>query len=223
MRKHPKDNQTKALLKYIKKERRNAYWDMPIPNLHLFLVVVALILILSSYNVFAKNPWISSFFQSCGTGIITGIVVFLLGNIRSKSKEDVDKQVEQLTALYEIIKRVYDSVPDKFIPKNIRQKYNYKECVIDAIEAADEYVKTIKKLDFPIKKKFIKETSINYLELASDIDKFKEMELSDNLNYHSALEILNEIIRILQKSADWFEDALGKAEIQKDQIRKYPF
>ena len=59
--------------------------------------------------------------------------------------------------------------------------------------------------------------------MASDIDKLKEMELSDNLNYHSALEIRNEIIRILQKSADWFEGELGKAEIQKDQIRKYPF
>ena len=221
MRKQPKDDQTKALLKYIKKERRNAYWDMPIPNLYVFLLMVALLFILLS--LFENNQWLSSFFQACGTGIITGIVVFVLGNIRSQAKENADMVVEQLAAMYEIIKRVYDSVPDKFVQKISGQKYNYKECVIDAIEAADEYVEAIKELDFTIRKKFIKETSINYLELAADIDKFKEMELSDDLKYHSALEIRSEIIRILQKTSDWFENTLRKAEIQKDQIRKYPF
>ncbi len=221
MRKQPKDDQTKALLKYIKKERRNAYWDMPIPNMYVFLLMVALLFILLS--LFEKNQWLSSFFQAGGTGIITGIVVFVLGNIRSQAKENADMVVEQLAAMYQIIKRVYDSVPDKFVQKISGQKYNYKECIIGAINAADEYVEAIKKLDFTIRKKFIRETSINYLELAADIDKLKEMELSDDLKYHSALEIRSEIIRILQKSSDWFENTLRKAEIQKDQIRKYPF
>ena len=223
MKKSEKDNQTKVLLKHINQERRKAYWAMPIPNVHLLLFVVALILILSSYNIFTKSPWMSSFSQSCGTGIITGIVVFVLGNIRSKAKEDIDKEVEQLTALYEILKRVYDSVPDKFTRKFSGQKYDYKECVLNTINAAVEYVEAIKKLDFSIKQKFIRETSINCIELANDIDKIKEREFSNNLNYNDAFDVRCEVLYIIQDAAECFEEMLRKAEIQKDQMRKYPF
>ena len=166
---------------------------------------------------------ISSTTQSCGTGIITGIVVFVLGNMRSKAKKDIDKEVEQLTALYEILKRVYDSVPDKFTRKFSGQKYDYKECVLNTINAAVEYVEAIKKLDFSIKQKFIRETSINCIELANDIDKIKEREFSDDLNYKDAFGVQSEILYILQDAAECFEAMLRKAEIQKDQIRKYPF
>ena len=223
MKKRAKDNQMKALLKHIKQERRKVYWEMPMPNVHLFLLVVALLLILSSYNMFEKYLWISSFFQACGTGIITGIVVFVLGNIRSQAKENADKEVEQLTALYDIIKRVYDSVPDKFTRKFSGQKYDYKKCVLNTINTAIEYVEAIENLDYSIKKRFIRETSINYYNMAVDIDKFNEMNISDDLTYNDAIKIRSEIIYIIQNAADWFEKELRKAEIQKDQVRKYPF
>ena len=49
------------------------------------------------------------------------------------------------------------------------------------------------------------------------------MDIYDDLTYHDAIEIQNDIIYIIQNAADWFEAALRKAEMQKEQIRKYPF
>ena len=223
MKKALKDTQTKALLKYINKERRRAYWDMQTPNLYIFFFLAVLACVIFSYNMFETRPWLSNFFQSCGTGIITGIVVFVLGNVRSQSKEDADRIIEQLTRMYEIIKKVYDSVPDKLTRRINGKNYNYKDCVIETINAAMEYVEAIKKLEFSLQKKFIRETSINYYDMAVNIDKFTEMDISDDLTYYDAIEIRNDIIYIIQNAADWFEAALRKAEMQKEQIRKYPF
>ena len=223
MKKKTKDKQTRALLESIKKERRRAYWSMPIPILHIVLLFVALLFVSLSYVLSAKTSWMSSFFQSCGTGIITGIVVFVLGNIRSQVKENANNTVEQLAAMYEILKRVYDSVPDKFTNKISGQKYDYRVCVINTINAATEYVDSIKKLDYSIKKKFIEETAINYQDMFDAIERFREMELPDDLNYNDAFEIRSDIIYIIQNATEWFENILRKAEIQKEQICKYPF
>ena len=67
MKKALKDTQTKALLKYINKERRRAYWDMQTPNLYIFF---------SKIEIFTIYSCMQPLFRVCYIRSILGIMQF---------------------------------------------------------------------------------------------------------------------------------------------------
>lgn len=218
-----KNNPFKSLVKYVRKMRKKAYWKLQIPKWYVILIVCTILCFLGSAYGYDKGyEWISSFLQSIGTGIITGIIVFILGNIRGQTKEDIRIKIEQLTKLYEIIEQIYNIVPDKATHKLSGKTYNYAYCAYQTIETAQKYIEEIKKLDYNICKKFVKETAIDVDILEKNIAELKEQEISTDLGYLGAVQIQSEVISIIQEASEWFEENLRETEVQNQQIRKYP-
>lgn len=217
-----KKNPFRNLIKYIKKTRREAYWKLQIPWWYVLLLLCAVICFALSYSHRDSCGWGSSLLQSCGVGIITGIVIFVLGNIRGQTKDYVDRKVERLSNMYAIQKKINESVPDRVMLKLSGKKYNYAHCAYQAIEAASEYVEAMKKLDFFILKAFMKETNTDINDIESKINQIRARDISENLSYLDAVKIQGDIIAIIQNATEWFESWLREAELQKEQMRKYP-
>lgn len=220
-----KNNPFKSLIKYIRKTRREAYWNLQIPKWYVALILSAILCFVSSYVLHTHCKcceWLSSFLLSIGAGIITGLVVFILGNIREQIKTDVEIKIEQLSNLYDVLEQVYNTVPDKITHKLSGKTYNYAYCAYKTIKAAQEYIEEIKKLDYKIFNKFIKETAIDVNMLELNIAALDAKEISEDLGYLGAVQIQSEVISIIQEAAEWFEENLREAEMQKQQICKYP-
>ena len=209
---------------YIKKLRRKAYWTLPLPWWYVFLFLCSVMCFEGSILCKIHNlSWLSSLFQSLGAGIVTGIVVFILGNIRNQTKEYTDELVQQLSKLYKIQEQLYFSFPDIATIKLTRKKYNYIESLYTTINAALEYIEEIEKLDYYILLDFSHKTNVDLDNIKKKLFYIKENKISENLNYMNANTIYNEIINILDNTTEWFELKLKEAELQKQQLKKYPF
>lgn len=212
------------MIKYIKKTRRQAYWKLSIPWWYLLLLLLAFICFAISYLCFRSNQqWLSSLLQSGGVGIITGVVVFVLGNIRGQTKDNIERAVIQLSELYKKQKTVYDALPELSVIKLTGKKYDYAECTFQMLDAAYEYLETIYKVDFYIIKSFMKDTGINIDELKSKISQLRDLDISEDLTYSDAYSLKTKVIEIIQVATNWFEERLREFEIQQQQLRQYPF
>lgn len=221
-------NPNRRLIKYIGKSRRKAYWKLPHLCWYIFFMMVSLICFGGSYILQCikqnGNLWVASLLQSIGVGILIGIVIFLLGNIRNHVVEQIDRKVEQYSNLYQILQKVYNSMPDKALARLNANKYDYEECAYQTLSAAQEYIATIKKLDYALFFEFVRNTDINIDEIIKRLE-----EIFDNINSKERVEasdaylIKQDIICTIQDASEWFEIQLEEAEIQKKQIRQYPF
>lgn len=213
----------RSMIKHIKKTRRRAYWKLSIPWWYLLLLLSAFLCFAGSYLCIDNNAWTSSLLQSCGAGIITGVVVFVLGNIRGQTKDNIERAVLQLSELYKIQKTVYDALPELSVIKLTAKKYDYVECTFQMLDAAYDYLEAITKVDFYIIKSFMKDTGANVDELKSKISQLRDLDISEDLTYSDAYRLKTKVIEIIQVATNWFEDRLSKLEIQQQQLRQYPF
>lgn len=186
------------MIKYIKKTRRQAYWKLAIPWWYLLLLLLAFLCFAGSYLYVDKYEWTSSLLQSCGVGIITGVVVFVLGNIRGQTKDNVERAVIQLSELYKKQKMVYDALPELSVIKLTGKKYDYAECTFQMLDSAYEYLEAINKVDFYIIKSFMKDTGANIDELKSKISQLRDLDISEDLTYSDAYSLKTKVIEIIQ-------------------------
>lgn len=207
----------------MRKTRWHAFWKMSHPGLYVILLLSAGLCFLVSYANQCSDPWISSLHQSIGAGIITGIIVLVLGNVRSQVKERTERKIDQYSNLCEILSRLYHSIPDRSMVGLSQKKYDYAECTQQTIEAGKEYIRTIQKLDYPILKAFVTQTNIDIRETEKWMNEIADRDLPENMTLKDAYEIRAEIICIVQEAGVWFEDQLREAKIQKEQLWQYPF
>ena len=132
--------------------------ELPIIKWYISLLLCAIGCFGISYFLFKflRLEWWASLLQSCGAGVLTGMIVFVLGNVRSQAKENIAIKVKKLSNLYNILKKVYDSFPDRSLNVINEEPCNYSNCAHVTINAGIEYVEEIKKLDYFILRKFLK-------------------------------------------------------------------
>ena len=214
-----------SLLRSIKKERRKSYMELPIIKWYgaLFFCTIGCFWISYFLFKFLCLEWWASLLQSCGAGVLTGMIVFVLGNVRSQAKENIVIKVEQLSNLYKILEKVYDSLPDRALLSVNKESCNYSKCTYMTINAEIEYVEEIKKLDYTILKKFINKIDFDFQEKQKKLVTLIEQIDSKELSYSEARRIRNEVIVIIHDASIWFEEQLNRAEMRKQQIRTYPF
>ena len=234
-----KNSMRNSILKYYRKERKKSYMELPIIKWYISLLLCAIGCFGISYFLFKfiitlnvqKLIFIyDNFFiliikilQSCGAGVLTGMIVFVLGNVRSQAKENIAIKVKKLSNLYNILKKVYDSFPDRSLNVINEEPCNYSNCAHVTINAGIEYVEEIKKLDYFILRKFLKKIDFDFDEKKKELIKLKKKITSKDLSYGEAKRIRDEVIVIIQEASIWFEEQLNRVETQKQQIRTYPF
>lgn len=220
-----KNSMRNSILKYYRKERKKSYMELPIIKWYISLLLCAIGCFGISYFLFKflRLEWWASLLQSCGAGVLTGMIVFVLGNVRSQAKENIAIKVKKLSNLYNILKKVYDSFPDRSLNVINEEPCNYSNCAHVTINAGIEYVEEIKKLDYFILRKFLKKIDFDFDEKKKEFIKLKKKITSKDLSYGEAKRIRDEVIVIIQEASIWFEEQLNRVETQKQQIRTYPF
>lgn len=165
---------------------------MPHTWVCLVLFIIAVVVFFVSYGC-QNYQWVSSLLLSSGVGILTGIIVFFLGNIRNRVKDDIDRKVEQFNGLYQILINVYHSLPG-FNP----ERYDYTDCACQTLQASLEYIEAIRRLDHQFLLEFINETGITLAGMTQEIYDIYEKYSFENLQYKDAAVIRIEVIRIFK-------------------------
>ncbi len=167
-----------------------------------------------SYMTQEMYKWSSTMLQSCGVGVLTGLVVFILGNIRQNEREDVEKKIEKLRHLRELRNKVYNAFPEKSVRTLDEKEKEYEYYLYEIMEKAKDYISEIRVLNYHID---VEKATKEIRELQNSID---EME---KLTHKEILEIRRKVIDIIQKDEEWLENQLNEGEMQKRQLSKYPF
>ena len=82
-----RDRNLDALLRYKKKEQRQQFCKLRhIQVIGLSCVITTLLFILS-YAMRRQHPWFAPLLQSLGVGMVTGMVLYILGNIRNGTEK----------------------------------------------------------------------------------------------------------------------------------------
>lgn len=223
MKKTSQKNMTKRLIKYIKKENREQFWKMTHIKFIFLLGNVSMVLFIVSYFLNAYDTWFSNLFQALGVGIITGMIVYLIGNMRARKQGFLKSVMEQLDSAYQCIKQIYnihayfsrwDILSDEM---KIKSKYVY-----EAIDCAREYVDIVERFDVSLLKKLIKDTNTDFDNIREKLLQI-EKNTSENLGYRDSRKIIENIIEVIQKTEDWVDDERRRVEIQIRLLDKYPF
>lgn len=210
---------------YIRRKRKALFWKLShIKCVTIFSIIAVAFLVLSFYLRFC-NPWLSQLFQALSVGIVTGLIVYILGNMRGQKESYLGCIIKQLDEIYQYEHQVYNTYPSLMLVKSYSfdksKQIDYSEYLYKVFEAAQNYIDALKKMEFSLLTKFLAETK-------TDIQKMQE-ELSDiidsipeEVTYSSGIKIVQQIITLIRTSADWIEEARQNAEIQQQQIKKYP-
>ena len=220
-----KDKTTKSLIKCIKRKQREAYRNLGMLKAHGVLTLLTIACFGISYVCNIKGlSWYSSLFQSCGVGVVTGMVIYILGNIRVQKKENVDKKVEQLGMVHHQLEVLYNAVPSCAELYFKPEKRDYTVELIAAIDAGIGYIKAVKHIDNYIFRELIEEIDVDIQKIESELERLRKEYISGDLYYtfNEANDIKQKIIESIQDMSLWLDDQLREAEIQQDQLRRYP-
>lgn len=210
-----KNSQTKGLLKYIKVRQRKAFLSLFHIILTFVLLITSALLIIGSYFLTYLSGWFSSLLQSLGIGIITGIVVYIMGNIRETTKGNIKREIAQLEKLYSIINKIYYIKPYR----NFYSNDEYQMLPEHLYNYSMEYLNLLKKLDYPLKVTLIRETNFDFDNVENNINKILDNLQMNNCNLREAYY---EIIRNLQDVNLWLDERLDEDKIKDIQIERYP-
>jgi len=220
-----KDETTKYIIKYIKRKQREAYRNLGIVKAYQILTVLIIACFGVSYVCNMKElSWYSSLFQSCGVGVVTGMVIYILGNIRVQKKENVDKKVEQLSVVHHQLEVLYNAVPSCAEVYFEPEKSDYTVELIAVIDAGIEYIKAVKCIDNYIFRELIEEVDVDIQKIESELERLRKEYIYGDLYYtfNEANNIKHKIIEYIQGMSLWLDNQLREAEIQQNQLRRYP-
>ncbi|MBE5934260.1 MAG: hypothetical protein E7262_00525 [Lachnospiraceae bacterium] len=219
--KKKKNRVAKNFIRFVKKRNKQTFFKMTQIRLQIVFFILIVVVLIVSY-IFG-DTWFAGVMQSFAVGIITGWIVYILGNVRNQVGQDVCKKVEQLEALYKKLLVVYNSIPDKAIIVITKHKYDTKECIETAINAAREYIEAIKRLDITMLEELFRNVeNTNFDNLEVDLDRIYEKYIDNDevkVDMHAAKM---EIIKVISEVSNWIEDELDKAKNQQRQLCKHP-
>lgn len=222
-----RDHSLDVFIRYRRKEQRQQFWKLQhIRVMGLFCVTTALLFILS-YAMRKYHPWLTSLFQSLGVGMVTGIVLYILSNIRNGTEKYLEYIYNQLKNLHDLEEKIYFSYPMKiFWSAQLFSKIN--ECDMahgyleEVVTASKDYLAALQTVDFKVYKEFQKATSTVFDDLEKNLDNIFS-SISEDLTMEAGEAIKDRIVAILEQTMEWFEVKFRNVEIQIGQIKKYPF
>ena len=214
----------KFIKKHLKRRRNEKIKRVIKLPTFIFCIVflfLSVSLLLVSYFVNEKSAWLSGVFVSVGCGIITGVILYFLSNMRSSKIQTLQSAQSEL---YEVYKHINDVIFEIYAYRN-------SELLEMEVDAFEESVCVVGKL----------ETLLNTLQAPSE--KFEKTEGLDTL-YDKIDDILSNYDTLTYdklnddtKLKKWFDDivdllspiklkmekTMGENGDQLEFMRKYIF
>lgn len=216
------------LYSFIKEREQKEKWiflNAPHIKIMVFCLVASVLFFVLSYFSRPYHPWLSPLLQSLSVGIVTGLIVYVLGNMRTQREKYVLYILKQLTEIYEHEVRIYHAVPTRlelsFYTLGEGKKFNCEERVYEVFNAVDDYITALKKLEYSLLCEFIKETNLNFEQMESCVRKLRET-IPDEIDYNYCWQLRKKLIEVIQDSASWIEKKREDYEIMQAQLNKYP-
>lgn len=222
-----RDRNLDALLRYKKKEQRQQFCKLRhIQVIGLSCVITTLLFILS-YAMRRQHPWFAPLLQSLGVGMVTGMVLYILGNIRNGTEKYLEHIYNQLQNLHDLEEKIYFSYPLRMF-WTVQSLSNVNECDMaheyleEVVTASKDYLVALKTIDYQVYKEFQKTTSTVFDDLEKNLDNIFS-SIPEDLTMEAGEAIKDRIVAILEQTMEWFEVKFRNVEIQIGQIKKYPF
>ena len=222
-----RDRNLDALLRYKKKEQRQQFCKLRhIQVIGLSCVITTLLFILS-YAMRRQHPWFAPLLQSLGVGMVTGMVLYILGNIRNGTEKYLEHIYNQLQNLHDLEEKIYFSYPLRMF-WTVQSFSNVNECDMaheyleEVVTASKDYLAALKTIDYQVYTEFQKTTSTAFDDLEKSLDNVV-FSIPEDLTMEAGEDIKDRIVAILEQTMEWFEVKFRNVEIQIGQIKKYPF
>lgn len=131
------------------------------------ILIICLLLVVSgvaSFFFYSSAPWLSSFLTSTSAGCLTGIVFFILANMRTNEISNMQKECQYLTELREQLTLV-QTVCFHLLEENVDENIS-TQTIKEVVEKSKKCVTKIATLCFncPVFTKLIGDFPDNYLE-----------------------------------------------------------
>ena len=221
-----RDHNLDALLRYKKKEQRQQFCKLRhIQVIGLSCVITTLLFILS-YAMRRQHPWFAPLLQSLGVGMVTGMVLYILGNIRNGTEKYLEYIYNQLQHLHDLEEKIYFSYPLRMF-WTVQPFSKINECDMahgyleEVVTASKDYLAALQTVDFQVYKEFQKATSTVFDDLEKNLDNIFS-SIPEDLTMEAGEAIKDRIVAILEQTMEWFEIKFRNVEIQIGQIKKYP-
>lgn len=187
----------------------------------LLLTVTAVILLAVSYIIRYITPWMSGIIQSIGLGVITGLIVYVLGNMRSAEEKYLVKTSKTLEELLEMEDKImaFWKYRDKEITISNRE---CADVLKEAISVAIKYLDIIGKLDHAIFKKIKSGGYFDYNEMKVKV-KDIQTNVPPDADASTYVKIGIQLSEIIQDASYFIFSQNYDVRIKLDQIYKYPF
>ena len=209
---------SKQFLGRRRREKRQLYWEMPSVRWSIIILILGVIFVAISFFCRNCTQWFSGFFQSVGTGLITGWVLYFLSNSREITQNKVARTIKSLTPLVECGKRIYQTRLCTEYPKvySCNGTIDFEEQMYTALSEAILYVQYFEQCDNAI-------ISREELDVGAVKRSIRELEdgISGEVRQEIAVANISKIIELIAPSLEKIERKLKNAEIQQSQQR-YP-
>lgn len=222
-----RDRNLDALLRYKKKEQRQQFCKLRHIQVIGLSCVITMLLFILSYAMRQHHPWFAPLLQSLGVGMVTGVVLYILGNIRNGTEKYLEHIYSQLKNLHDLEEEIYFSYPMRTLWR--AQPFSkINECDMahgyleEVVAASKNYLVALKTIDYKVYKEFQKTTSTVFDDLEKNLDNIFS-SIPEDLTMEAGEAIKDRIVAILEQTMEWFEVKFRNVEIQIGQIKKYPF
>lgn len=174
-----------------------------------------------------QHPWFAPLLQSLGVGIVTGMVLYILGSIRNGTEKYLEHIYNQLQNLHDLEEKIYFSYPMRMLWR-VQPFSKISECDMahgyleEVVTASKDYLAALQTVDFQVYKEFQKATSTVFDDLEKSLDNVV-FSIQEDLTMEAGEAIKDRIVAILEQTMEWFEIKFRNVEIQIGQIKKYPF
>lgn len=214
-----------SFIKYREQKERKLFRDTPHIKLISGCILGVLILFLFSYFTRHCHPWFSSLLQSLGVGIITGLVVYVLSNMRNQREKYVSYVLKQLTEIYGYEVKIYNVIPSKMEVSCsfslTGKKLNWAEKVYEAFEATNNYINALKNLEFSLLRELVDEKNVDFSKMEGKLGELYET-IPDEITASYCWELSGNLIKLIDESGEWIEEKRVDFEILHGQLSKYP-
>lgn len=215
-------NDIKPFIKYIKKKRRKAFLELDHIGWFIACSIMAIILIIASYLIQECSSWFSSLLQAISTGIITGLVLYILSNIRTLKSNELDNELIKFRELDVLIKETYNHCPRRMM------KYFSRSGQVDfdielkiAVSCALAASEKIFNLGYSFSKEFEEKLKISVSDFKKTLEEFDE-SLLESYTEKEIFKLTEDFKNIIYNPFIFISSKLQDIEIQREQIDKYP-
>lgn len=220
LKKQSKD--IKPFVKYIKMRRRKAFLELNHVGWFIVCSIIALILIIASYLIKGCSSWFSSLFQSVSAGIITGLVLYVLNNIRSNQANKLDDEINKFRELNILINDIYQNCPSPLMKSLSRSgDVEFEHKLMIAIECAKLVSKKLSKMGYDFAEEFEDNTNISIVDFEKIIDSFYE-SIPEQYTEKLIFEYTDDFKQAISKPFIFISARYQLLEIKKQEMDRKP-